>query len=201
MKQKLKKSLSGVLCTFALYFIISISTTVAQEFPKLESKHWTTKYDDHFRKYSKRFFGVGFDWRWFKAQAIAESGLKEDAKSWVNAKGIMQLMPRTFEEIKKKNPSFVNVNEPRWNIAAGIYYDNQQYGRWKNLSFTHRIKFTFASYNAGYSTIHRAQNMSKIEGFDGNAWNHIESVAQKVKRWRYKETLGYIEKITNMMPE
>lgn len=36
-------------------------------------------------------------------------------------------MPKTFDEIKKKNPSFVDVNEPRWNIAAGIYYDRQLY--------------------------------------------------------------------------
>ena len=29
------------------------------------------RYDQTFRKYSKRYFGVGFDWRVFKAQAMA----------------------------------------------------------------------------------------------------------------------------------
>ena len=197
-----KRFLTALACILALYlYAVNNSIVMAQEFPKVESKHWTSKYDSHFRKYSKRFFGAGFDWKWFKAQAIAESGLKKDAKSWVNAKGLMQIMPRTFEEIKKKNPSFININEPRWNIAAGIYYDHQQYRRWKNLSHKHRMKFTFASYNAGYRTIRRAQTVSKSEGFIGNDWDHIESVAQKVRRWRYRETLGYIEKITNMMPE
>lgn len=202
MKPGHRRFISILFCMFALdLFMINISVIMAQEFPKVESKYWTSKYDSYFRKYSKRFFGVGFDWKWFKAQAIAESGLKEDAKSWVNAKGLMQIIPRTFEEIKKKNPSFIDINEPRWNIAAGVYYDHQQYRRWKNLSFEHRMRFTFASYNAGYSTIQRAQNVSKSEGFSGDAWEHIESVAQKVSRWRYKETLGYVGKITNIMPE
>ena len=38
-----------------------------------------TEFDRHFSKYSKRYFGAGFDWRYFKAQAIAESGLQVDA--------------------------------------------------------------------------------------------------------------------------
>ena len=37
------------------------------------------------------------------------------------------------------------------------------------------------------------------EGFQGNAWDHIESVAPKLRRWRYKETIGYVDKITNMV--
>ena len=44
----------------------------------------------------------------------------------------MQIMPKTFEEIKEKNPIFNNVYVPRWNIAAGIYYDKKMYNFWKN---------------------------------------------------------------------
>jgi len=95
------------------------------------SKSWTNKYDGYFKKYTKRYFGPGFEWRWFKAQGIAESNLNNEAESWVNARGIMQIIPKTFHEIKKKKPSFVDVNEPRWNIAAGIYYDYQLYQKWK----------------------------------------------------------------------
>ena len=71
--------------------------------PEVTDRHWTKKYDQYFRKYSKRFFGPALDWHWFKAQGIAESGLRGNATSWVNAKGIMQLMPRTFAELKKGN--------------------------------------------------------------------------------------------------
>ena len=43
------------------------------------------RYDPTFRKYSKRFFGVGFDWRIFKAQGMTESRLDPDAKAVDNA--------------------------------------------------------------------------------------------------------------------
>src|SRR5919201_1404990 len=51
------------------------------------------RYDGVFRKYTKRYFGAGFDWRYFKAQGMAESQLNPTARSWVGARGIMQLMP------------------------------------------------------------------------------------------------------------
>ena len=57
------------------------------------------RYDQTFRKYSKRYFGVGYDWRVFKAQAMAESEMNPDAKSWVGARGLMQLMPSTYKDI------------------------------------------------------------------------------------------------------
>jgi soluble lytic murein transglycosylase-like protein len=84
-------------------------------------------YDQYFRKYSKHYFGAGFDWRWFKAQAIAESGLDEKAVSRVSAKGLMQIMPATFADMQKRNPDFSDILDRRWNIAAGISYD-RSYG-------------------------------------------------------------------------
>ncbi len=202
MGVKARRFLRVAVCSLALGVMSNVPASLAEEeHPKVDSKHWTSKYDRYFRKYSKRFFGPGFNWKWFKAQAIAESGLKADAKSWVRAKGLMQIMPRTFEEIQKKNPSFADLNEPRWNIAAGIYYNHQQFERWKGLAFDNRLRFTFASYNAGYGTMRRAQELSKREGLGGNTWKDIKAVARKVSRWRYKETLNYIEKITGMMRE
>ncbi len=75
------------------------------------------KYDKYFSKYSKRYFGPGFDWHYFKAQAVAESSLQADARSRVGAEGVMQIMPRTFEEITRKNPGIKGTREqPRWNM-------------------------------------------------------------------------------------
>jgi len=172
----------------------------SQGFPKVTSKRWTTKYDTYFRKYTKRFFGAGFDWKWFKAQAIAESNLKEDAKSWVNAKGIMQLMPSTFHEIKKKNPLFADIDEPRWNIAAGIYYDKKLYRKWKaRRPFVDKMSFTFASYNAGFTKILKAQKVCRKAGLDENLWYNIQQVAPRVRDWRHGETIGYVDKIVTMV--
>jgi membrane-bound lytic murein transglycosylase F len=172
----------------------------ASDFPPVTSKRWTRKYDPYFRKYTKRFFGPGFDWAWFKSQAIAESNLNNEARSWVNAKGIMQLMPNTFHEIRKKKPFFADINEPRWNIAAGIYYDRQLYRKWAaERPFQDRLFFTFGSYNAGFQTIVRAQKVCKKKGLNENLWQSIKAVAPQVRGWRYRDTLGYVDKIDAMM--
>lgn len=190
--------LQAVVINLVVFF--ATPTANAEDFSRVTSKKWATKYDGYFRKYTKRYFGAGFDWQWFKAQAIAESNLKQDAKNWVHAKGIMQLMPKTFHEIKKKNPSFVDINEPRWNIAAGIYYDNQLYRKWKaERPFEDRMSFTFASYNAGFRNIVKAQKVCKKSGLNENLWHNVKSVAPKVRGWRHRETLGYVDKINAMM--
>jgi membrane-bound lytic murein transglycosylase F len=165
-------------------------------------RKYTDKYDEHFRKYSKHYFGVAFDWRWFKAQAVAESGLNETAESWVKAKGLMQLMPDTFAEVQKRNPHFADINDPRWNIAAGIYYDRVLWRIWKTIAaVADRLNFTFGSYNAGMRTMQRAQEVAVKKGYDAKEWKSIVAVAPEVPRWRHRETLGYVSKISAMRDE
>lgn len=158
-----------------------------------------TCYDDTFRKYSKRFFGPGHDWRIFKAQALAESNLSPEAHSWVGARGIMQLMPTTFSEIQSKNPEFGNINDPEWNIAAGIMYNRTL---WKLLDDhdieKERHNFMFASYNAGRGRILKAKELAELEKLDPKVWQNIEPVASKVPKWRYSETFGYVRKIDSL---
>jgi membrane-bound lytic murein transglycosylase MltF len=157
------------------------------------------RYDDQFRKYSKRYFGVGFDWRLFKAQGMAESNLDSAAKSWVGARGIMQLMPNTFQEISSKNPEMSRIDDPEWNIAAGIYYDRILWRLWAADSVEdHRREFMLASYNAGRGTILSAQAIARRDSLDHRSWPAIESVAPKVGRWRYSETLRYVKRIDSL---
>ncbi len=160
-------------------------------------KHFN-KYDDTFRKYSKRFFGPGFDWKLFKAQGIAESNLSPEALSWVGARGIMQLMPSTFKEIQTANPEFELIDDPEWNIASGIYYDRVLYKAWKEIDDEiHKLNFTFGSYNAGRGTIMKAQVKAKDDSLDHKIWESISNVAPKVPKWRYEETLNYVDRINN----
>lgn len=154
------------------------------------------RYDEIFRKYSKQYFGVGFDWRIFKAQGITESNLRPDARSWVGALGIMQLMPSTFKEIQTRNPELTDVNDPRWNIAAGIYYNRNLWNTWsEHEQVRDRMRFMFGSYNAGRTTILKAKNTAAQDRLDPRTWESVESVAPKVPRWRYEETLNYIRRI------
>ena len=174
--------------SFALFAIGTQSTVSAQAV--------TDRYDDTFRKYSQRFFGPGYDWRIFKAQAMAESNIDMNAKSYVGARGIMQLMPSTFSEIKSKNPEMVSINKPEWNIAAGIYYDRQLWKQWtEQQGEQESVPFVMSSYNAGRGTLLRAQGVAKKKTLDPVVWLSIEAVAPEVPRWRDEETLTYVRRI------
>jgi membrane-bound lytic murein transglycosylase MltF len=168
-----------------------------QESHAYEQYNRVKKFDPYFNKYTKRFFGPGFDWRHFKAQAIAESRLKADARSHVGAVGIMQIMPATFKEIRKKNPIIKGSRkQPRWNIAAGIYYDRLIWKVWKaKRSFLDRLRFTFGAYNAGKTNIFNAQKIAKSKGLNPNAWASITKSLPLVTGSRSRETIAYVHKI------
>ena len=158
------------------------------------------KFDKYFSKYSKRYFGANFDWRYFKAQAVAESNLIAKAKSKVGALGIMQIMPKTFDEITRKRPSIKgDRRQPRWNIAAGIYYDRMIWQAWKaKRPLQDRINFMFGSYNAGKGNIIKAQKIAESRGLNSNLWKSIEPALPKVTGRRSKETIGYVTKISEI---
>ncbi len=154
--------------------------------------YWRSDFDEYFRKYTKHYFGPHIDWRWFKAQGIAESGLKPTAKSPMGALGIMQILPATYEEIREKNPHFTHIEEPRWNIAAGIYYDRMLYRKWKKgLPTEERLAFALASYNAGYANMLRAFNRAQKSG-EVKAWKQVAPHAPA-------ETRFYVKRIQELM--
>lgn len=155
-----------------------------------------SRYDDYFKKYSKRYFGAPFDWRFFKAQGMAESELNAKAKSFVGARGIMQLMPSTFALIASKRPEFRSIDDPEFNIAAGIMHDRWLWTVWqKRVPDDERHRFMFGSYNAGEGPILRACIAARGDHLSDAQWASIERVAPKIDRWRYRETLGYVKKI------
>ncbi len=155
------------------------------------------RYDPIFRKYSKRFFGVGFDWQYFKAQGMAESGLDPHARSVVGARGVMQLMPGTFDMIRKaRHERMGSIEDPESNIAVAILHNRDLWQSMQdNPTFEERIRFMFGSYNAGEGPIGRARQMARSERLDEHRWQSIEHVAPKVPNWRYRETLPYVQKI------
>ncbi len=162
----------------------------------LHAQQVTARYDPAFRKYSKRFFGVGFDWRLFKAQGMTESHLDPAALSWVGARGIMQLMPSTFLEIQTRNPEWGSIDDVEWNIAAGIYHDRRLWRLWgDSVDTTDHQYFMFGSYNAGRTPILRAQGVARLKTLDPRFWATIEVVAPAVPGWRHAETIGYVRRI------
>jgi len=157
--------------------------------------HWTDEYDHLFRKYTKHYFGAHFDWHWFKAQGIAESGLKADALSPVGARGIMQILPATYQEIRERNRFMADIDEPRWNIAAGIFYDRQLYRKWKKKRDIHteeRLNFAFGSYNAGYGNILKAHKRARQRNPVVKRWEQVAAHAPR-------ETRHYVKRIQRLM--
>lgn len=157
----------------------------------VDGEKWNAAYDAHFQKYAERYFGPHFDWRWFKAQAIAESRLRPAAASGAGAKGIMQILPSTFRDIRKKKPHFGDLTSSKWNIAAGIYYDRQLYRKWRDVPEQERLYLALASYNAGYARVRSAYN--KVEG-EEKSWSLIKTHLPG-------ETRAYVARIRTLMDE
>jgi membrane-bound lytic murein transglycosylase MltF len=157
------------------------------------------RYDPIFRKYAKRYFGIGVDWRYFKAQGMAESDLLPTARSRVGARGIMQLMPSTYRAISSRRPEMKAIDDPEWNIAAGIMHDRYLWTLWKDgYTDEERFRFMFGAYNAGHGTIYRARDTARVARLEPTRWQNIERIAPGVGRWRYRETLGYVKKIEEL---
>lgn len=184
-----------IISTLTLVLLLVIAgPAYAQGFEKYREH---TEYDEHFRKYSKRFFGVGFDWHYFKAQAIAESNLNPNAQSAVGAQGLMQLMPRTFTEVTDKT-DFIEgaMMEPRWNIAAGIWYNKHQFDYWKKgRALEERLKFMYGSYNTGRVNLRKAQREAINQGLNPRQWQSMEKSLPAVTGKHSRETINYVERI------
>ena len=170
----------------------NLAWTVNINEPQVNSSKWTNKYDRYFKKYTKHYFGPAVDWRWFKAQSITESSLKQSAVGAVGEIGLMQVKPSTFEYLKSKNPYFVELNDARWNIAAGIFYVRYLYNRWgESFDSEERLLFSFGSYNAGFGGINRAYRRAKKHHDTVEKWSQISQFAPKI-------TQHYVKRIKKL---
>lgn len=153
----------------------------------VESAQWTTRYDGLFQHYARRHFTAVVDWRWFRAQAIAESSLRAHALSSSGAIGIMQIIPDTWDEVSQE----IAVSDPlsaTHSIHAGIYYDRFLFELWSDIpDVLQRLAFTFASYNAGSGRIRQA-------------WGQCGCVEwPRAARHAPAETRQYVDRIMRLM--
>lgn len=131
----------------------------------------TNQYDKFFKKYSQQYFGPIYDWRWFKAVAITESGLCREAVSSQGARGLMQIMPATYQEIRLDLPGLSsNSFHAESNIHAGVFYLRKLYRHWGNAMPQEATAFMLASYNGGIGRVSRAQQRTGGKLF----WSAIE---------------------------
>ncbi len=130
---------------------------------RLGSTGKISPYDDTIKRYSKRY---GFDWRLMAAQAYVESHFDPKAKSWVGAKGLFQVMPRTGLSM-----GFTDLENPSVGTHAGIKYMRRLVDRLDpKIALKDRVRFALAAYNAGLGHVYDAQRLADQKGWDRNKW-------------------------------
>jgi soluble lytic murein transglycosylase-like protein len=141
----------------------------------------TTKYDLYFKHWGQ-YYAPWQDWKEFKAQGLAESGLNPKAVSYCGAQGIMQLMPATARELG------ANPFDPESNIQGGIKFDSQLWKMWKGAKSQRELMF--GSYNAGPGNIQKA-----VKGCGSTSWKDVSGYLSKVTGKNATQTINYIEHI------
>jgi len=156
---------------------------------------YTTEFDEFFKKYAPEFA----DWQLFKAQAIVESNLNPDARSIVNGQpgaiGLMQIMPETGKELGFTEEELL---DPEKNIKAGCEYMKQKFYDWTPGidDCEERLKFAFASYNAGTGNIRKAQKYAVKNGLEAQDWSVVGLCLRKFTGdANTRQTVNYVAKI------
>ncbi len=131
---------------------------------------------EFFKKYGEKY---GFDPLMLAAQ-VTRNHLNQNAKSYVGAIGVMQLMPATAAEMKVGD---IKVTEA--NIHAGTKYMDQLMTRYfpdAKFSEANRSLFALAAYNAGPGRIASMRKEAAKGNLDPDKWfNNVEIVtAEKV---------------------
>jgi membrane-bound lytic murein transglycosylase F len=153
---------------------------------KILPSDFAQKIEDYYpvvRKYAKRY---GFDWRLIVAQIFKESRFKENARSHVGAMGLMQIMPSTASEIRMEMDIEYIANNPRENIAAGIYHLYKQVHYFPDADRDERVKLGLAAYNCGSARIFDAQTIARYLGLDPQSWYAVKQCLPKLTATHWK---------------
>ena len=136
-------------------------------------------YDSLFKKYATLY---RLDWRLLAAQAFVESRFNPQAKSWVGAVGLFQVMPRTGRAL-----GFTNLGNPDISTHAGAKYMARLLGRFEpKLPFPERVRFALASYNAGLGHVIDARRLAGRVGLDPDRWfQNVEKAMLMLSRAEY----------------
>jgi len=109
-------------------------------------------YESLFRDYGSKYLPE-HHWTLFSAQAKAESLYEPYAKSRAGAMGVMQLMPKTFDEQSQRLRADCSPWSPRCSLQLGIHYDMRMFRQFKRQDPMESARFGLASYNAGLGTV------------------------------------------------
>lgn len=144
---------------------------------KLDNKSLTilNRYGRTIRKYSDYYH---IDWRLVMAVMKVESQFNHSAESHRGARGFMQIMPATQQEVAEKlGLDSDDLEDPHGNIRGGIFYLSELYKSFDDSNITpeNRIKLTLAAYNAGLLRVQDAQKMAEYLNDNPNEWSSVKN--------------------------
>jgi membrane-bound lytic murein transglycosylase F len=122
-----------------------------------------------------------------------ESKFKPTSKSWVGARGLMQIMPATAKDL-----GITDTTDPQQSVRGGTAYLNQMYKKFDKVDDSiQRLKFTLASYNSGLGHVRDAQRLADHNDLDRYMWdkNVEEMILELAKPKNYNKDFiryGYL---------
>lgn len=177
------KKLGKIICIALVCLIILVAIIKIFNIDKEILKNiYPKKYENYVEKYSEEY---NVDPLVVFSVIKAESNFKKDAKSSSGAKGLMQLMDATAEEMANKIDTSVAEEEslfdPEKNIMIGVRYYSELLDMYEG-----NMLLALTAYNAGIGNVNSwiTQGIIKKDGSD------IENIP-------YKETNMYVRKIIN----
>jgi len=138
-------------------------------------------YDTFVKKYAEQY---NFDWRLIVSQMYQESKFDPSARSRAGAEGLMQILPRTAEEL-----GFTDLHDPETGIKVGLMYMDWLRDRFDpQLAVTDRMWFILAAYNAGPGHVRDARRLARRQGLDPNRWfGNVEKAMLLLSRRQYAQ--------------
>lgn len=146
-------------------------------------------YDDIVRPLAQT---AGFDWRLVVAQMYQESGFDPDRVSFAGARGLLQVLPSTAEEVGI-DPA--RLGEPGPGITAGVKYLSWTRERFPNLPVGEQLWFALAAYNAGPGHVRDGRRLAARLGLDSSLWfDNVETAMLKLAEPEYarRAAHGYV---------
>lgn len=177
LKKAVNEWLKGMKKKTAYYVIYnkyfknqgSFRKRVRSEFYSLNNNR-ISKYDPLIKEKAEN---IGWDWRLLSSLVYQESRFIPEAGSWAGAKGLMQLMPATAEELGVEDRL-----DPQQNVEGGTRFLNKLWNDFEEIQDSvQRIKFTMAAYNCGFYHVADARRLAVTDNLDPNVWDgNIENI-------------------------
>ncbi|RJE71687.1 transporter substrate-binding domain-containing protein [Reichenbachiella sp. MSK19-1] len=146
-------------------------------------------YDSLIKHYADK---INWDWRLLAAQISKESRFDPSAKSWIGARGLLQIMPRTGAAY-----GVSNLFDPNQNLKAGTDHLLWLEEKWYKIpNPDERVKFVLGSFNVGDGHVRDAVKLARKYGADTLLWdgNVAKYLKLKSKKKYFEDpvvTFGY----------